>query len=425
VVGLAGVPSRGSDSRGPGPGAAVGVGVDDHPADVLAVAHVLVALVDVLQGVARGDQVVEVELALLVEREELGDRRARAQPAEDGALEILLQQRELEEAELHVDVGGVAHARDDGAAALPGHAERCRDVLTLDVADRDDRLLRHPAPGQLVDRAGGLLDAREGVRGPEVHRPLALLGHRVDDDDPLRAGRGRTLNGVHAHTARPHDDDVLTGTDVGHLGRRAPAGRDAAAHEGGHVERDVRLDLHHGCLVHGDVGREGAQQAHRDDVLAAGRDPVAAVGDRGAGEQVGAQVAQVLLATRARRALPAGGDEGGDHVVALLQPGDARADLGDDAGALVAADDRVEGDRGAARDQVFVAVTEARGGQLNGDLALPGVTELDLLDRPLLADTPQDRALGLQPMSSSLRPCPWAPAGHLAVDVVRATDCGV
>ena len=62
---------------------------------------------------------------------------------------------------------------------------------------------------------------------------------RVDDDDVLGAGRRRALHGVHADAAGADDDDGLAGPDVGHLGRRAPAGGDAAADERGDVERDV------------------------------------------------------------------------------------------------------------------------------------------------------------------------------------------
>src|ERR1700730_15288015 len=45
--------------------------VDDHAADVLAVEHVLVALVNLIERVAAGDQLVQLELACLVEGDEL------------------------------------------------------------------------------------------------------------------------------------------------------------------------------------------------------------------------------------------------------------------------------------------------------------------------------------------------------------------
>src|SRR4028118_1024359 len=187
-------------------------------------------------------------------------------------------------------------------------------------------------------------------------RRAAPAPPRLDPHPPRPAGRGRALAGVHADPAGAHDHHVLARADVGDLGGRAPAGGDAAADQCRDLQRDVGLDLHHRRLVHRDVGRERAEQAHRDDVLALRLHPVAAVGDRRPGQQVGAEVAEVLHPLRARRALPARGDEGGDDVVALLQPGDAGAHLRDDAGALVPADDRVERHGRAAGPQVLVVV---------------------------------------------------------------------
>jgi hypothetical protein len=247
----------------------------------------------------------------------------------------------------------------------------------------------------LVDPLGGLLGRGEGVRGAVGLGPVALVGDRLDDHDVAGAGRGGALDGVHPDAAGPHDHHGLPRPDRGDLGRRAPAGRDAAADQRRDLQRDVRLDPHHGRLVHGDVGREGAEQAHRGHALPLGRDAVRAVGDGDAAEQVGAEVAEVLQALRTRRALAARRDEGGDHVIALLHVGHARPDLGDDAGALVPADDGEGRDRGAAGDQVLVGVAQAGGGELDGHLTGSGITDLDLLDRPFLAHAPQDRALGL------------------------------
>ena len=65
------------------------------------------------------------------------------------------------------------------------------------------------------------------------------------------------------------------------------------------------------------------------------------------------------------------------------------ADLLHDAGALVAADHR-ERDGDVAGDEVGVGVAQPRGRQADEDLLLPGRVEVDLLDAPLLAETPQD-----------------------------------
>src|SRR5215213_2220337 len=53
-------------------GEAVLGSVDEHAPDVVAVSHVLVALVDVLDGIGAGHQLVELQLALLVEAQQAG-----------------------------------------------------------------------------------------------------------------------------------------------------------------------------------------------------------------------------------------------------------------------------------------------------------------------------------------------------------------
>jgi hypothetical protein len=92
--------------------------------------------------------------------------------------------------------------------------------------------------------------------------------------------------------------------------------------------------------------------------------------------------------------VPAGRDEAEHDVVAGLQPRDALADLLDDAGALVAADDG-QRERQVAGHQVLVGVAHTRRRHLDEDLALLGRVELDLLDAPILADHPEDGGLRL------------------------------
>ena len=100
------------------------------------------------------------------------------------------------------------------------------------------------------------------------------------------------------------------------------------------------------------------------------------------------------MAGRARRAAPARRDEPEHDVVAGGQPADVLADLLDDAGALVAADDR-QLEREVTGQQVLVGVAQAGGGDLHQHLTGLGLVELDLLDAPRRVDLPEDRGLGL------------------------------
>ncbi len=74
-------------------------------------------------------------------------------------------------------------------------------------------------------------------------------------------------------------------------------------------------------------------------------------------------------------------------MVAHLQALHAGAHLGDDARALVPAEEgELRG--GGTGDDVLVGVAQAGGGELDHDLPGHRVADLDLLDRPLLADAP-------------------------------------
>src|SRR5947207_9744120 len=96
------------------------LGEVDHATDVLAVAHVLITIVDLVELVLLGDELVELELAVLVQLQQLRDGRARAARTEHGAEQLLVEQRQLEQA--HVDLR-LLPRRDGGGdhrAALAG-----------------------------------------------------------------------------------------------------------------------------------------------------------------------------------------------------------------------------------------------------------------------------------------------------------------
>src|SRR5690606_23242414 len=110
-------------------------------------------------------------------------------------------------------------------------------------------------------------------------------------------------DGVDAHAADADDDHGLAAAHVSGVGGRAPAGGDAAADQGGLVEGDPVVDLDAAGLAHHRVGGERAEAAHHAEVLAVlGVVAGGEVGDLAAGEQEGAEVAEVLAAAGAGRA---------------------------------------------------------------------------------------------------------------------------
>ncbi len=77
-------------------------------------------------------------------------------------------------------------------------------------------------------------------------------------------------------------------------------------------------------------------------------------------------------------------------MVADREPGDAVADLLDDARPLVPADDGVA-DRDVAGAQVVVGVAQPRGGELDQDLTGLRLVKVELDDLEVLADVPEHR----------------------------------
>ena len=189
----------------------------------------------------------------------------------------------------------------------------------------------------------------------------------------------------------PETITVWPGPDVGGVHRRAPAGGHAAADQHGLVERQVVVDLDRGVLVDDAVLAEGAEHAHRAVLPARAGDREALAGQV-ALEDGRAHVADRLLAARAVAAGAAVRDERADDVVADLDPRDARADLLDDPGALVAEHHRQPGLEVAVRD-VHVGVAQAGVRVADQHLALPGPVEVELLDLDRLAGLVHDCCL--------------------------------
>ncbi len=175
--------------------------------------------------------------------------------------------------------------------------------------------------------------------------------------------------------------------------RGAPAGRHTAADEHGGLEREPVVDLDHRVLRDGGALGERAEHAHRAEVGAAGVEPERAV-RHAALEDGGPHVAQVLPARRAVPAGPAVRDEAAHDVVPGLDLGDAGADLLDDAGALVAADDR-EARGQVPVGQVQVRVAQPRRGVLDQHLTGARAVEVEFHDLERLAGLEQDCSFGL------------------------------
>jgi hypothetical protein len=132
--------------------------------------------------------------------------------------------------------------------------------------------------------------------------------------------------------------------------------------------------MHHG------VGLEGPENAHQSGVLTPCPVPGGAVTELLAFQDESAVVAEVLVAARAGRALPAGRDEAEHHVIAWLEAVDARAHLDDFTGSFVAADIREARNRQIAGHQMLVRVAKPACREPYQYLTFAWAVELDLLD---------------------------------------------
>ena len=218
------------------------------------------------------------------------------------------------------------------------------------------------------------------------------LGGFNDEQIP-RARRRRALQCRHADTAETDDGDVVTRSDGGRLGGRAPARRHTAADEGRRLERNGLVDLDHRGPVHDKVRRVCSQQRVRVDVLSSCLNAKRAVRHRCSRHQSHAEVAQVALAGLAGPTDTTRGDERSGNVITGPQIVDALADLDDDARAFVTAEHRKAKHRNVAGDDVMVGMTHACRLERHLHLTLAWVADLDLLDRPRLVEVPGERTL--------------------------------
>ena len=178
------------------------------------------------------------------------------------------------------------------------------------------------------------------MRHAEALAPCLLVVVEVDADDHVGAGQLQALDDVQADAAEAEDDRRRALLDLGGVDDRADAGGDAAADVADLVEGRVRVDLGQRDLgQHGEI-REGRAAHVVKDLVLADREAAGAVRHQALALRGADRGAEIGLARQAGWALPAFRRVERDDVVALLDRGDALADIDDDAGAFMAEDRR-------------------------------------------------------------------------------------
>src|SRR5215467_9920362 len=289
-VGAAGPPAGPPSSEG------------DDPAQDAAGLDVRVPLVDLIERVCLGDQLIQLQDAVAVEVQHLGNLGAGTFRSVEAALDLLVHHGQHEQVDVGLRLGDWRHGCDDAGAALGRERERRLEQVAAHHAEGADDRVAHLAPGQCADSGDGVVDRGIDVRGTEAQGLLALELHRVDGDDPARSRHPRALDRVDADPADAQDCDGVTGTDSRAVDRRAEPGGDPAGDQRDRGPRDVRIHLDDRGLGKQLPFREGAELREPCDRLVP--DPVRhpPIGDDLGVEELHAQVAQERLASQARRA---------------------------------------------------------------------------------------------------------------------------
>src|SRR6516162_7090329 len=149
----------------------------DDPAQDAAGLNIRVALVDLIERVCLGDQLIELQDAVAVEAQQPGNLGAGAFGSVEAALDLLVHHGQQEQVDVGLRLGDRRHGGDDAGAALRRERERRLEQVTAHHAEGADDRVAHLAPGQRADSGDGLVDRGIDVRGAETQGLLALELH--------------------------------------------------------------------------------------------------------------------------------------------------------------------------------------------------------------------------------------------------------
>lgn len=358
--------------------------------------------VDILERLGVGDEVVNLERAVLVSLDNLRQLSSALDTAKSRSLphsagdQLERSGGNLLASSSNTNDDGLAPALVAGLESLShdGHVSgtvKCE--LTASVGHLD----------QLVDNGGSLgqLGGVDEVGGAKLVSPGLLVAIDVDDNDLA----GLSLLGTHdngqTNTASSKDSDVVALLHVGSDG--------GGSVTGGHTTSKQTGSVLGGLGVNGDkrdVGDNGVlgerRAAHvREELLALALESGGSVGQNSLTLGSSHLLTQVGLAGLAELALLAlGGVEQNDRV-ALLDAGDTLADRLDDSGALVT-EHRGENTLGIrATESVGVSVADSGVGDLDSNLSLLGRSNLDLFESQGLSSLPGNSGLASDGFSFS------------------------
>ncbi len=310
--------------------------------------------------------------------------REAVQAADDALLPL----HEVVDRHLDHGLGGGQPDRDEqplGCEAGERLAHRRRPPDGLDER-------RHAAAGQRHHLLGDAAVARvDRVGRAEAPGQLEAPGVHVDREDRMRPRHDRAEHRREADAADAVDRDRPPGRAGDAVQHRADAGHDGACGDRGDLRRHAVRHRDDARLRDDDLLREAGDAHQVMDPLRAAVQPGRAVEEAVRCREHAAVAAEHGVAGDARVALAAARPPGEGDPLPDREPAAGRgAERLDDAGALVADDDR-QPRRQVAGHVVQVAVADA--GRLDAHEHLAGArrVELDVLDRQRLAGGAQHR----------------------------------
>src|ERR1700681_1630099 len=320
--------------------------------------HEVESFVDPIKRQDVGDQIVDINLAVHVPIDDLGNIGTAAGAPEGRALPYPAR-HQLERASPNL-LPRTRNADDNRdapttVAALEGLAHQ------VDIAGALEAVIG-ASVGQ-VDKIGHeitlyLLGVDE-MSHAELARERFARGVEVDTDNHVGAGHASALDDIEPDAAEPEHHDIGSRLDLGGVDHRADTGGDAAADVADLVKGCIFANLRQGDFREdGEVGEGRAAHVVIHGFAVEG-ESAGPVGHHALALRRANRSAKVGLARQARLALPAFGRIERNDVVALLDTRHAWAHVDHDAGALVTQDSRKEPFRIGAGTREFVGMADA------------------------------------------------------------------
>jgi hypothetical protein len=372
----------------------------DDGSNAVALVQVGEGRVDVLEGLGVGDEVVNLERAVLVSLDNLGQLRSALDTAKGRALphsagdELERSGGNLLASSSNADDDRLTPALMAGLQSL-SHDSHVSGTVKGEVATSVGHL------HQLVNNSGALgqLGGVDKVSGTKLVSPSLLVAIDVNDNDL----GGSSLLGAHhdgqTDTASAEDSNIVALLDIGGDGGSSVAGGDTAAEQTGSVLGSRGVDGDEGDVSNHSVLGEGRAAHIRIEILALALEPGGSVWQNTLTLGGSHLLAQVGLAGLAELALLALGSVEQNDGVSGLDAGDALADRLDDTGTLVA-QNRGEDSLGIrATESVGVGVADTSVGDLDSNLVGLGRSNLDVFKGQGLAGLPGNGGLASDGLS--------------------------